>query len=69
MVIAVDPDAAARWYRRGIRERNVVAVIDPDGTVTLSAHGLPAEEAEAACVRVQDLADAAHLPPWGPRQE
>ncbi|MHA6785831.1 HNH endonuclease signature motif containing protein [Pseudonocardia saturnea] len=59
MVIAVDPEAAARWYRKGVRERNVVAVIGPDGTVTMSANGLPADEAEAACVRVQDLAQAA----------
>lgn len=59
MVLAVDPAAAERWYRKGVRERNVVAVMDPDGTVTLSGNGLPADEAEAACGRLQDLADAA----------
>lgn len=59
MVLAVDPDAAARWYRKGIRERNVAAVIAPDGTVRMHAHGLPADEAEAACTRLQDLAAAA----------
>ncbi len=56
MVIAVDPDAAARWYREGIRQRGVVAYPAPDGTITLSAHGLPADEAEAACTRLQGLA-------------
>ncbi len=59
MVLAVDPAAAERWYRKGVRERNVVAVMGHDGTVTMSANGLPADEAEAACVRVQDLAAAA----------
>lgn len=59
MVLAVDPAAAERWYRKGVRERNVVAVMDPDGTVTLSGNGLPADEAEAACGRLQDLADVA----------
>lgn len=59
MVIAVDPEAAARWYRKGVRERNVFAHLAHDGTVTLSANGLPADEAEAACVRLQDLAAAA----------
>ena len=59
MVLAVDPEAAARWYRKGVRERNVVAMMGPDGTVTMTASGLPADEAEAACERVQDLAVAA----------
>ncbi|WP_300017812.1 HNH endonuclease signature motif containing protein [Pseudonocardia sp.] len=59
MVLAVDPEAAARWYRKGVRERNVVAVMGPDGTVTISGNGLPADEAEAACLRVQELAAAA----------
>ncbi len=59
MVIAADPDAAARWYRRGLRERDVSAYLAPDGTVTLTGTGLPADEAEAACVRVQELAQAA----------
>lgn len=59
MVLAVDPAAAERWYRKGIRERNVTAVMGHDGTVTMSANGLPADDAEAACTRVQDLAAAA----------
>lgn len=59
MVLAVDPAAAERWYRNGIRERNVTAIMDHDGTVTMSANGLPADDAEAACTRVQDLAAAA----------
>ncbi len=59
MVLAIDPAAAERWYRTGVRERNVTAVMGHDGTVTMSANGLPADDAEAACIRVQDLAAAA----------
>lgn len=59
MVIAVDPDAAARWYRQGIRDRNVVAYPAPDGTITIAAHGLPVDQADAACQRIQNLAAAA----------
>lgn len=57
MVIAVDPDAAARWYRKGVRDRGVTAYPAADGTIT--AHGLPPDEAEAACRRIQRLAAAA----------
>lgn len=56
LVIEVDPDAAARWYRRGVRERTVHAYLAVDGTVTMSATGLPPDEAEAACRRVEALA-------------
>lgn len=59
MVIAVDPDAADRWYKQKVRARGVCAYLAPDGTVTLSGHGLPADEAEAACRRVERLAAAA----------
>lgn len=59
MVIAVDPDAAARWYRKGVRDRDVTAYPAPDGTITISACGLPADEAEAACTRIGHLAAAA----------
>ncbi len=57
LVIEVDTDAAARWYRRGVRERTVHAYLASDGTVTMSATGLPPDEAEAACRRVEVLAD------------
>jgi hypothetical protein len=40
MVIAVDPDAAARWYRKAVAERNLIAYPAADGTITLSANGL-----------------------------
>ena len=59
MVIATDPGAADRWYRKGIQRRDVIAYPAADGTITLSANGLPADEAEAACVRIQDIAAAA----------
>ena len=59
MVIAIDPDAASRWYRKGINGRDVTAYVAEDGTVTVSANGLPADEAAAACERVQQWAAAA----------
>ncbi len=58
MVIAVDPSAADRWYRHRVRERGVCAYLAPDGTVTVSGHGLPADDAEVACQRVERLAAA-----------
>lgn len=59
LVIAADPEAADRWYRKGLRERGVSAYLAADGTVSLTGHGLAVDEAEAACVRIQDLAAAA----------
>lgn len=58
LVIAADPDAAARWYRAGLRERGVTAYPAPDGTVVMTAAGLPVDEAAAACERIHDLATA-----------
>jgi hypothetical protein len=59
MVIGIDPEAAARWYRRGIRDRDLTAYLAEDGTVTMTATGLPADEAQAACERLQGVAAAA----------
>jgi len=55
-VIAVDPDRAREQYERAIIERSVIAYLNPDGTVTLTATGLPAHEAAAACERIHHLA-------------
>jgi len=55
-VIAVDPERARKQYERAVTERAVIAYLNPDGTVTLTATGLPAEEAAAACERIHQLA-------------
>src|SRR5882757_7833198 len=55
-VIAVDPDRAREQYERAIIERSVIAYLNPDCTVTLTATGLPADEAAAACERIHHLA-------------
>ncbi|MGI9004130.1 MAG: DUF222 domain-containing protein [Pseudonocardia sp.] len=55
-VLRVDPDAADRRYRKGLRERTVSGYIAPDGTATITISGLAADEADAACARVQELA-------------
>jgi len=55
-VLAVDPERAREEYERAVTERAVIAYLNPDGTVTLTATGLPAEEAAAACERIHHLA-------------
>ncbi|HTF49673.1 MAG TPA: DUF222 domain-containing protein, partial [Pseudonocardia sp.] len=55
-VIAIDPDRAREQYERAVTERSVIAYLNPDGTVTLTATGLPADEAAAACERIHHLA-------------
>ena len=55
-VIAVDPGRARDEYERAVTERSVIAYLNPDGTVTLTAQGLPADEAAAACERIHQLA-------------
>ena len=56
-VLAIDPDAAARRYRRAVRARGVVGYLAADGTAVITASGLPADQAAAACARVDALAD------------
>ncbi|HTF54044.1 MAG TPA: DUF222 domain-containing protein [Pseudonocardia sp.] len=55
-VLAVDPERARKEYERAVTERSVIAYLNPDGTVTLTAQGLPAHEAAAACERIHHLA-------------
>ena len=57
-LLAIDPKWARRRYVRAVRGRAVSAVLDDEGTVTLAGCGLPAEEAAAACDRVDRLAEA-----------
>ena len=58
LLIAIDPDYAARRYRKAVRERLVRGWFSPDGTATIHATGLTVDEAAASTERVERLADA-----------
>ncbi|MCA1604301.1 MAG: DUF222 domain-containing protein, partial [Acidobacteria bacterium] len=58
LAIALDPEWAARRYQSATRERNVIGYLNEDGTATVTGCALPADEAAAACARVEDLARA-----------
>jgi hypothetical protein len=59
LVISVDPEAAKKRQEQAARERRVECYPDPDGTATLVGSGLPAERAQAAANRIDQLARAA----------
>jgi hypothetical protein len=56
LVKEIDPAWAERRYQRALRERRVVGYLAADGTVTITASGLPAGEAAAAGERLDSLA-------------
>ncbi len=56
-VLAVDPEWAGRRYRRAVAGRRVCGYLGADGTATITASGLPAGDAAAACARVDTLAE------------
>ena len=56
LVKEVDPAWAERRYQRALRERRVVGYLAADGTVTMTASGLPTGEAAAAGQRLDSLA-------------
>src|SRR5215468_12104341 len=59
LVIAVDPQAAEKRQEQAVRQRRLECYPDPDGTATLSGSGLPAQRAQAAANRIDQLARAA----------
>ncbi len=59
LVIALDPEWAARRYASAVRERDVIGYLDPDGSATVTGTGLPVEQAASACAHVEELARAA----------
>lgn len=59
MILELDPAYAERRYRKGVRDRMVVAFLNADGTAVISARGLPADEAAAAWERIDAMARAA----------
>ncbi|MBO0851567.1 MAG: DUF222 domain-containing protein, partial [Pseudonocardia sp.] len=58
LVIAADPERAREQYEKSVRTRAVVGYLDPDGTATITAQGLPADQAAAAYERLDRLARA-----------
>jgi hypothetical protein len=58
MILEIDPGYAERRYRAAVRDRGVVGYLARDGSGTVSGQGLAAEEAVAACERLDALADA-----------
>ena len=59
LAMALDPAWAEHRYRHAIRDRKIVGYLNPDGTATIAGQNLPADQAAAACARVDDLADTA----------
>jgi hypothetical protein len=59
LAIALDPEWAARRYASAVRDRDVIGYLDEDGTATVTGRRLPAEQAAAACARIEELARAA----------
>ena len=59
LAIALDPGWAERRYQHAVREQKVVHYLAEDGTVTIAATGLPADQALAAMARLTRLARAA----------
>ncbi|MFC4943970.1 HNH endonuclease signature motif containing protein [Pseudonocardia sp. GCM10023141] len=57
-VLAVDRSYSRKKYQAAVRERGVTGYLAPDGTATITAHGLTPTEAAAAAGRLEDLADA-----------
>lgn len=56
MIKEVDPAWADRRYRQALSKRRLVGYLNADGTVTITASGLPIPEAAAACERLRRLA-------------
>ncbi|MGH3828439.1 MAG: HNH endonuclease signature motif containing protein, partial [Pseudonocardiaceae bacterium] len=59
LAIALDPEWAARRYASTVRDQDVIGYLDEDGTATVTGRKLPADQAAAACARIEDLAKAA----------
>jgi hypothetical protein len=55
---AIDPSWARRRYQRAVHERGVNGYLAPDGSATITAHGLTPSEAAAAAERLEELAAA-----------
>ncbi|MBB6377188.1 hypothetical protein BKA01_004446 [Pseudonocardia eucalypti] len=59
IILAGDPERARVTYEQALAGRAVVGYLNPDGTATITASGLPPDEAAAATERIAQLARAA----------
>ncbi|WP_169736613.1 HNH endonuclease signature motif containing protein [Pseudonocardia spinosispora] len=59
LIITVEPDRAEDQYEQALADRMVVGYLDSAGTATVTATGLPPDEAAAATERIAKLALAA----------
>ncbi len=59
LIITVEPDRAEDQYEQALADRMVVGYLDSAGTATITATGLPPDEAAAATERIARLALAA----------
>ncbi|WP_169736817.1 HNH endonuclease signature motif containing protein [Pseudonocardia spinosispora] len=56
LIITVEPDRAEDQYEQALADRMVVGYLDSSGTATVTATGLPPDEAAAATERIAKLA-------------
>ncbi|WP_169736826.1 HNH endonuclease signature motif containing protein [Pseudonocardia spinosispora] len=59
LIITVEPERAEDQYEQALADRMVVGYLDSAGTATITATGLPPDEAAAATERIAKLALAA----------
>jgi hypothetical protein len=59
LALALDPGWAERRYRQALHERRLISYLNENGSATVSAQYLPADQAATACARVDALAAAA----------
>ncbi len=59
LAIKLDPDWAHDRYEKGVRERDVRARLNPDGTADLTGSQLPPDRVSSAVKRINTLAKAA----------
>src|SRR5690606_8701764 len=57
LIMAADPDAAARRYQDAVTRRRFEHGAEPDGTALLAGRWLPADRAAAAAARIRAIAD------------
>ncbi|GAA4591293.1 hypothetical protein GCM10023194_50210 [Planotetraspora phitsanulokensis] len=59
LLLAADPSWARRRYERALQRRRVEGTLLPDGTAGITGHQLPLDQAAAAIVRVDAIAQQA----------
>src|SRR5690606_40568564 len=57
LIMAADPDSAARRYQEAVTRRRFEHGAEHDGTVLLAGRWLPSDRAAAAAARIRAIAD------------